>query len=183
MSRIGKKPIPIPSDVSVAIEQGIIKVKGPKGENVLKIHPNVRVINADGALSISVKSPEDKSDRALWGLYRALIANMVDGVMKPFEKKLELVGVGYKAVLQGKNLILEAGFSHPVEITVPEDIVCAVDKNIIILSGINKGAVGEFAAMIRSVRKPEPYKGKGIRYAGEVVRKKAGKAAKAAGVK
>lgn len=183
MSRIGRKPIPITSAVSVLIEDDIIKVKGPKGENVLKIHPNVRVINADGALNISVKSPEDKNDRALWGLYRALITNMVEGVVKPFEKKLDLVGVGYKAALQENKLTLEAGFSHPVEIIVPEGIVCSVEKNTISISGVNKGAVGEFAAMIRSVRKPEPYKGKGIRYTGEVVRKKAGKAAKAAGVK
>lgn len=181
MSRIGKKPIQIPSGVNVAITGDIISVKGPKGENKLKIHPAVQVIQEQGLLTVSVKNPEVKTERALWGLHRALIANLVQGVFAPFEKKLEMVGVGYRASVQGKKIIVEAGFSHPVEMDIPEGVTCAVEKSTISLGSIDKERVGLFAARIRAIRKPEPYKGKGIKYAGEIIRRKAGKAAKTAG--
>ena len=181
MSRIGKKSIPIPQAVAVSVENGIVKVKGPKGENRLELHPHVQVAQEEQDLEVRVSNPEEKFDRALWGLHRALLANMIKGVTEPFIKKLEMVGVGYRAAAQGNKLTLEAGFSHPVEIHIPEGITCTVEKNIISISGIDKQQVGEVAAKIRAVRKPEPYKGKGIKYEGEVIRRKAGKAAKAAG--
>lgn len=183
MSRIGKKPILIPKGVTVVIKGDMLSVKGPKGEEALKLHPAVSVQEGDGMLNVSVALPEEKSQRALWGLYRALIANMIRGVVTPFEKKLEMVGVGYKAAMQGKKLTLEVGFSHPVVIELPEGVTGAVEKNVITLVGLNRQVVGQIAAKIRGVRKPEPYKGKGIKYAGEVIRRKAGKAAKAAGAK
>lgn len=181
MSRIGKKPIPVSGGVTVLIEDGVVNVKGPKGEDSQKLHPQVSVQKQDGVLTVEVKDPESKEGKALWGLFRMLISNMVDGVQKPYEKKLEMVGVGYKAAVQGKKLILEVGFSHSVGIDLPEGIGCSVEKNIITLTSINKQQVGEIAAQIRAVRKPEPYKGKGIKYVGEVIRRKAGKAAKTAG--
>lgn len=183
MSRIGKKPITILKGVAVTIQDGKVVAKGPKGENSLLIHPEVQVEQAGELLTVSVKHPEEKNGRALWGLHRALLANLVNGVHTPFVKKLEMVGVGYKAAVQGKKLVLELGFSHPVELAIPEGVQCVVEKNQITLTGIDKQAVGQFAAMIREWRKPEPYKGKGIKYAGETIRRKAGKAAKAAGAK
>lgn len=183
MSRIGKKLISIPAGVTVTIADGRISAKGPKGENSFALHGNVSVAQGNGELTVSVKNPDEKSDRALWGLFRALAANLVKGVHTPFERKLEMVGVGYKAAVQGKKIVLELGFSHPVELSIPEGVQCVVEKNAITLSGVDNHAVGQFAANIRSFRKPEPYKGKGIKYAGEVIRRKAGKAAKAAGAK
>ena len=183
MSRIGKKSIIIPKGVTVTKNGDMLLVKGPKGEDALKLHSAVSVVEADGMLNVSVSKPEEKSERALWGLHRALIANMVSGVVTPFQKKLELVGVGYKAALQGKILTLELGFSHPVVIELPEGVTGTVEKNVITLTGLNRQAVGQIAAKIREFRNPEPYKGKGIKYAGEVIRRKAGKAAKAAGAK
>lgn len=184
MSRIGKKPIAIPAGVTVTVADGAVSIKGPKGEDRLVLHPHARVAQNAGELAVSVEKPEEKFDRSLWGLHRALLAAMIEGVTQGFSKKLEMVGVGYKAVLQGKNLVLEAGFSHPVELAIPEGITVAVEKNTLItISGINKQKVGTFAAQARAVRKPEPYKGKGIKYIGEVIRRKEGKAAKAAGAK
>lgn len=183
MSRIGKKSIAVPANVTVTIEGDTVKVKGPKGEDLLRLHPNVHVSLEAGELAVTVNNPEEKQDRALWGLHRALLANMVRGVGQPFEKKLEMVGVGYKVALQGRKLVLEVGFSHPVEVELPEGITATVEKNVITLTGVNKQQVGEMAAQIRAIRKPEPYKGKGIKYVGEVIRRKAGKAAKAAGAK
>lgn len=183
MSRIGKKPIPIASQVTVVIEDGRVMVKGPKGDRSLELHPEVEVVQKDGVLTVSVKHPETNEGKALWGLYRALLANVLAGLMKPFEKKLELVGVGYKAAISGKKLALEVGASHSIEIEIPEGITCGVEKNVITISGVDKQLVGEIAARIRAVRKPEPYKGKGIKYVGEVIRRKAGKAVKAAGAK
>lgn len=183
MSRIGKKPIAVPGDVTVTIEGDTVKIKGPKGEDHLRLHPDVHVTHGEGMLKVSVDHSEEKQNRALWGLYRALLANLVKGVTAGFEKKLEMVGVGYKAAVQGKKLVLEVGFSHPVEVPLPEGITAAVDKNIITISGINRALVGQVTATIRAIRKPEPYKGKGIKYVGEVIRRKAGKAAKAAGTK
>lgn len=174
MSRIGKIPIEIPSGVDFNIVGATVTVKGPKGTLTVTLHPHVTV--ADGV--VSVKNPEDKKDRALWGTTRRLIGNMIDGVTKGFEKKMEAVGVGYKAAAAGPKLTLEVGFSHPVVITMPAGIAVAVEKNTITVSGIDKQMVGETAAAIRRVRPPEPYKGKGIKYVDEVIRRKAGKAAK-----
>lgn len=186
MSRIGKKSISIPKGVTVTLLEGEVQVKGPKGENAMAVHPDVMISQSDDTLTVTVKRPEEKDDRALWGLHRALLANLVRGVHTPFERKLELVGVGYKAAVQGKNLVLELGFSHPIELPIPagaQGVQCVVEKNIITLTGVDKHAVGQFTAMIRAFRKPEPYKGKGIKYVGEIIRRKAGKAAKAAGAK
>ncbi len=181
MSRIGKKPIVIPKNVTVTVTDDSVVAKGPKGEQKITLHPHVLVSVQEGEALVSVKNPEDKRDRSLWGLFRALVANQIEGVANGFEKKLEMQGVGFKANMQGKNLILEIGFSHPVAMELPTGIEAAVEKNIITIKGSNKQAVGEFAASVRAQKKPEPYQGKGIRYVGEVVRKKAGKAAKAAG--
>lgn len=181
MSRIGKKPILIPKGVEVKIEKDLFLVKGPKGELTLKIHPHVSVFLEDGTIKITVKNPEIKEDKALWGLYRSLIKNMILGVTSGFEKKLEINGVGYKAQVSGEKLILHVGFSHPVDFLIPRSVAITVDKNVISVSGIDKQLVGETAARIRAIRPPEPYKGKGIKYIDEVIRRKAGKAAKAAG--
>ena len=184
MSRIGKKPIPIPAGVTVTIgNDSVVVVKGVKGQNRVILHPKVTVSQADGSLQVAVQDPNVKQEKALWGLFRALLANAVQGVAVPFEKKLEMVGVGYKAALQGRNIVLEVGFSHPVAIELPEGITGTVEKNMITLVGCDKNTVGQIAAQIRAVRKPEPYKGKGIKYVGEIIRRKAGKAAKAAGAK
>lgn len=181
MSRIGRKIIAIPEGVNVSIADRRFTVKGPKGENRLDLHPRVQVVQEDNSLRVSVADPGNKTDRALWGLHRALLANAIQGVTEPFIKKLEMVGVGYRAAVQGNKLVLEAGFSHSVEMIIPEGIACTVEKNTITIVGVDKQRVGAFAADVRAVRKPEPYKGKGIKYAEEVIRRKAGKAAKAAG--
>jgi large subunit ribosomal protein L6 len=181
MSRIGKKPIPVPSGVDVAVADGVLNVKGPKGALSLPLHSNVIVKNEDSVLTIEVANPEEKGDRALWGLFRSLVANMVTGVTTGFERRLEIAGVGYRAAVNGNKVVLNVGFSHPVELTVPEGLTVAVDKNTIIVSGFDKHTVGQFAAIIRDQKPPEPYKGKGIRYSDEIIRRKAGKAAKAVG--
>jgi len=183
MSRIGKKPIIIPKEVTVTVQERTVSAKGPKGQDSLELHPAVSVGLQEGTLLVSVSAPEEKQSRALWGLYRALLANMIQGVLRGFEKKLEMVGVGYKAALQGRMLTLEVGFSHPVAFAIPEGLQVSVEKNTLTITGLNKQLVGAFAAKVRSIRKPEPYKGKGIKYAGEIIRRKAGKAAKAAGAK
>lgn len=179
MSRIGKQPITIPSGVSAQENDHVLTVKGPKGTLVQKLHDHVTVTSENGTFSIRVLNAEDKSDRALWGLFQRLISNMVTGVTKGFEKKLELNGVGYKVAAVGTSLNLSLGFSHPVTFQLPEGISAAIEKNVITLSGIDKQLLGETAARIRALRKPEPYKGKGIKYLDEVIRRKAGKAAKA----
>lgn len=175
MSRIGKKPIEIPAGVSVEIEAGKVNVTGPKG--TLSQHiPGQITISQEGN-NLLVERPNDsKQNRAFHGLTRALVANMVQGVSAGFERKLELVGVGYRAQLQGKKLVINIGFSHPVEVDPPEGIefeVPAVTR--ITVKGIDKQLVGNTAAHIRAIRKPEPYKGKGIKYENEVIRRKAGK--------
>lgn len=180
MSRVGKKPLAIPSDVDVNLDADVLKVKGPKGELTLKIHPRVSVKIENSELTVQVKDEESVKDKALWGLFRRLIGNLVTGVTDGFEKKLEVNGVGYKVAMQGKDLKLDVGFSHEVIYPVPEGINIAVEKNLITVSGIDKQQVGEVAAGIRRIRKPEPYKGKGIKYVDEVIRRKAGKAAKSA---
>ena len=179
MSRIGKLPVQIPSSVTVKVEPGnLVKVKGPKGELSQKINEDM-IIKIDGD-TLTVDRPSDeKTAMQLHGLSRALIANMVQGVNDGFTKSLEIVGVGYRAQLQGKKLVLAVGYSHPVEMDPPAGISFEVPAPTkIIVSGIDKQLVGAIAADIRSKRKPEPYKGKGIRYEGEYVRRKEGKAGK-----
>lgn len=181
MSRIGQKPIPIPSGVDVSVANGLVTVKGPKGELAVSLNPHVQAhVTQDKTVEISVQKPEDIHERALWGLFRKLVANAVDGVQKPFEKQLEFVGVGYRVSVSGDTVNMEVGFSHPVTIELPKGVSASVEKQVLTLSGIDKQQVGEWAARIRRIRPPEPYKGKGIKYIDEQIRRKAGKAAKAA---
>ncbi|MEK7211909.1 MAG: 50S ribosomal protein L6 [Patescibacteria group bacterium] len=181
MSRLGKKPIKIPAEVSIVLGAGEMTVKGPKGEIKRRMPPSVELVfdKEKNELSSSVADAENKDLRALWGLAVRLAQGMIAGVTTGFEKKLELVGIGFKVQQRENKLVLEVGFSHPVEFEPPEGITVKIDKNIITISGINKEMVGETAARIRRIKKPEPYKGKGIKYIDEVVRRKAGKAAKA----
>ncbi len=178
MSRIGRTPIPVPSGVEISIDKSHVVVKGPKGELSRDIVPDISVRKEEGQLV--VERPTDAGrHRALHGLTRTLIANMVTGVNEGFSKTLEIVGVGYRAQLKGSDLEIAVGYSHPVTIKPPDGITFEVPMPTRIhVRGIDKQQVGEIAAEIRDVRKPEPYKGKGIRYAGEYVRRKAGKAAK-----
>jgi large subunit ribosomal protein L6 len=176
MSRIGKKPIPLPTTVTVTIEQSTVKVKGPKGELTRTIRPEMTIEVADGVMH--VKRPSDeKEHRALHGLTRALLANMVQGVTEGYRRTLEIVGVGYKAEKKGEALVLTVGYSHQVRYPEPPGIkLTATTPTVVLVEGIDKEMVGQVAAEIRHVRPPEPYKGKGIRYQGEQVRRKAGKA-------
>ena len=177
MSRIGKKPIAVPDGVEIDVKPGMVSVKGPKGELSQAVSPDMRVSQDNGTLT--VERPTDRGEhRALHGLTRSLIANMVEGVTGGFEKRLEIQGVGYRARLQGKTLELSVGYSHPVSVVAPEGIEFEVPTPTqVIVRGIDKQLVGEIAARIRRTRPPEPYKGKGIRYAGEHVRRKVGKRA------
>ncbi len=177
MSRIGRKPIQVPSGVSVTINGNEIKIKGPKGELGISYHPNISVSFNDNI--IEVTRPDDlKENRALHGLTRALIQNMIKGVTEEYKKILDIVGVGYKAELKGNNLLLSIGYSHPIYFIPPAGIKLETPTPTqIIVSGIDKQLVGQVASKIRSFRKPEPYKGKGIKYSTEVIRRKAGKTA------
>lgn len=178
MSRIGKRPIPIPDKVTVSISGSTVTVKGPKGELSRTLTPQVVIAQEDGNVIVT-RADESRIARQQHGLSRTLIANMVDGVSKGFEKRLEIQGVGYRAAVQGKNLTLNVGYSNPVVIEPPAGINVAVEANTnVIVTGIDKEIVGTIAAKIRAVRPPEPYKGKGIRYVGEFVRRKVGKAGK-----
>ena len=181
MSRLGKKPIQVPSGVTVAVVNGTVTVKGAKGELSLALHPHTTVTLAEGGkeINVGVLNPTELLDRGLWGLTHKLVKNMLEGVLKGFEKQLELVGVGFKAAVSGTKLNLDLGFSHPVVFELPKGVTAKVEKNVITLAAADKQLVGQTAAAIRKLRKPEPYKGKGIRYVGEAVRQKAGKAAKA----
>jgi large subunit ribosomal protein L6 len=180
MSRIGRKLITIPSGVAVAVAGSSVTVKGPKGALAVALHPHVKAeVTPEKTIVVTVKDPEAIEDRALWGTSRKIIANAVEGVVKPFEKKLEFIGVGYRVAVGGNAVTMDVGFSHPVKIDLPAGISASVDKNVLTLAGIDRQLVGETAARIRRVRPPEPYKGKGIKYSDEVVRRKAGKAAKA----
>jgi len=183
MSRIGKQPIKIPENVEVKIEGDLIIVKGPKGELKNRIPREIKIEIKDKELKLK-PIIFHKETQALWGTWRSLINNMIQGVTKGFEKKLEIRGVGYRAELKdsptgeaGRNLVLSLGYSHLVKVRAPRDIEFKVEKNTITVSGIDKQVVGQIAADIRKKRKPEPYKGKGIRYEGEIVRRKAGKKA------
>jgi large subunit ribosomal protein L6 len=175
MSRIGKKPIEVPQGVKTEISEKEIKVSGPKGELVQVIHPEIKVELKDNKLLVSPKKELSKRGRGLWGLYRALISNMVVGVSKGFEKKLEIEGVGFKAIVEGDNLVLNLGFTNPIKIKKIPGVNFAVEKNVIIVSGADKERVGHIAALIRIQKKAEPYKGKGIKYQGEKIRRKEGK--------
>jgi len=181
MSRIGKKPVVIPSGVKVEKKDLVLTVTGPKGTLTMALHPKVEVAVSEKEVVIDVKNKENKRERALWGLFRALVQNLVDGVTKGFEKKLEVNGVGFKVAVQAGKLVMSLGFSHPVEVVIPKDLTVMVDKNVITVSGADKQKVGQFAAEIRELKKPEPYKGKGIKYIDEVIQRKAGKVVKVVG--
>lgn len=180
MSKIGKQPVSIPQGVTVKVEKSTVNVSGPKGNISFVIRPEITVSVDEQTINVTRKA-ENKFSKSLHGLTRSVIANMITGVTDGHQKVLELVGVGYKAAKQGNDLVLNVGYSHPVVVIPTEGIDLDAKENKIIVSGIDKITVGEMAAKIRRVRPPEPYKGKGIRYSGEFVRKKAGKAVKAAG--
>jgi large subunit ribosomal protein L6 len=185
MSRIGKKPIAIPAGVEVKIEGKKVFVKGPRGALDVVMHDfaSAEMQDAEGVKSVvvAVKNPDNVKNKAIWGLTARLISNMIKGVNQGFEKRLEINGVGFRAAMQGKDLKLEVGFSHPVVFPMPQGITAAVEKNIITISGIDRQLVGEIAAQIRKIKEPEPYKGKGIKYIDEVIRRKAGKSVKTGG--
>jgi len=183
MSRIGKQPVIIPSGVTIEITNSEIKVKGPKGELKRKLHPLIGVKQEENKIIVTRKG-ELKEDKSLQGLMRSLIANMVEGVSEGFEKRLDVIGVGYKFQANGNKITLNLGFSHPIEFKAPEGITFEADKEnkqTIIIKGADKEALGEAAAKVRSFRPPEPYKGKGIRYKDEHVQRKTGKAAGSGG--
>ena len=175
MSRIGKKPISIPKDVEVKSEGDFVIVKGPKGRLKRKLHTKVRLLIEGDNISVSVADDTAES-RSLQGLFRVLLANMIKGVAEGFESVLEIVGVGYRAEMKGRTAVLNLGYSNPVSFELPEGIDAKIEKTKIVLSGTDKELVGRTAARIRALRKPEPYKGKGIKYAYENIRRKAGKA-------
>lgn len=178
MSRIGRKPINIPAGVEVKLDGGVITVKGPKGTLTQKIHPNMTVKVEDGIIEVT-RPNDEKENRSLHGLTRSLIANMVEGVVNGYKKELEVNGVGYRVQKQGNKCVMNLGFSHQVIVEDTEDIKIEVpDPNKIIITGIDKQKVGQFAAEVREKRPPEPYKGKGIKYADEHIRRKEGKAGK-----
>lgn len=181
MSRIGKKPVALPQGITATVADATLTVKGPKGELTLAVHPHAHVVLRDedgvSVLHVTVNDP-DKDDRAIWGTMRALVAQMVKGVAEGFSKKLELNGVGFKMSLQGNVLTFSLGFSHDITYTLPPSVSAKIDTNALVLSGVNAQEVGRAAAEIRAFKKPEPYKGKGFRYSDEIVRRKAGKAAK-----
>lgn len=177
MSKIGKKSIVIPEGVTVSVEGELLKAKGPKGELSLNIHPEAKVEIIEGKIVVT-KSEKALSSNAIWGLTRSLVNNIIIGVSVGYEKKLELQGVGFRMSVQGKKIVMALGFSHPVEMIIPEGITAKLEENnTLSISGIDKQAVGQFSANIRELKKAEPYKGKGFRYAGEKVRRKAGKKA------
>ncbi len=178
MSRTGKLPVKIPAGTDVSIGNAEIVVKGKGGTLTRTLHPMVKVVIEGGEVKVEPAN-NSRPARALWGTYAAHMRNMIAGVNTPFIKKLQIEGIGYRAEMAGKQVKLSLGFSHPVLVSVPEGLTVAIDKNIISISGPDKEQVGQFAASVRALKKPEPYKGKGIRYEGEVVRQKAGK--KAAG--
>jgi len=176
MSRIGRKPVPVPNGVTVTVNGPAITVKGPKGELSRKLHPDMQVKVENGTVTVDRPSDEDRH-RALHGLTRSLIANMVEGVTQGYKKRLEITGVGYKAEVKPFGLQLALGYSHPVEYRAPAGIkLSAPQPIVVVIEGADKEKVGQVAAEIRALRKPEPYKGKGVRYQGEQIRRKAGKA-------
>jgi large subunit ribosomal protein L6 len=179
MSRIGKKITLIPNGVTVSVADGVLTVQGPKGTLTRIIHPSVTITVAQDSVTVSVQKETVKFERSLWGTFSAHVANMVKGVTVGYKKQLEINGVGYRVAMQGTDLKIDVGFSHPVIYKIPTQITASVEKNVITLEGIDKDVVGQVAAEIRAIRKPEPYKGKGIKYMDEQIRRKAGKTAKA----
>ncbi len=179
MSRLARKPLPIPAGITITIDAAQIAVKGPKGslEKVLPAPVHVSADPAEG-VRVTVDHPDQSGDKALQGLWVRLIQNMMIGVTQGFERVLEVEGIGYKVAVKGKEVVLDIGFSHEVPVKLPEGIEAVAEKNVLRIRGIDKEAVGGFAVSIRNLRPPEPYKGKGIRYQGEIIRRKAGKAAK-----
>jgi large subunit ribosomal protein L6 len=176
MSRIGRRPVAIPSGVTVSVKDGEISVKGPKGTLSAQAPAGIQIEIADGQARLA--RPDDRTPtRAKHGLARAALANMITGVTKGFVRELEIQGVGYRAEVKGKKLVMALGFSHPVEMAIPEGLAVSVQESRIKIEGSDRGRVGQFASDVREVRPPEPYKGKGIRYVGEQVRRKVGKAA------
>ncbi len=186
MSRVGKQPISLPGGVDVQLQPGRVQIKGARGALQVPVHPLTQVRQEDSTLHVTVENPEDRESRAMWGLTRSLLSNAVEGVSKGFEKHLTVVGIGYRAEIKGKNLDIQVGYSHPVIVQPPPGIEFSVDpppsgiegaQASIAVRGADKELVGRTAANIRKIRPPEPYKGKGIRYTDEYVRRKAGKAA------
>lgn len=178
MSRIGKNPITIPANTHISIAEGVLTIKGPLGAIARPVHSMVSVIVEGETVTVAPLN-SSKLARSLWGTFASHIKNMIAGVNKKYEKKLTLEGIGYRVEVQGRNMKFLVGFSHPVILAIPDGIDVVVEKNQITVSGIDKDAVGQFSAVIRAVKKPEPYKGKGIRYDGEYVRRKQGKKASA----
>ncbi|MPZ56378.1 MAG: 50S ribosomal protein L6 [Rhizobiales bacterium] len=175
MSRVGKRAVSVPSGVTASIEGQTVKVKGPKGALQLVLHDDVSASMEEGAIKVDPRS-ESKRARAMWGTYRALVANLVTGVSQGFEKRLEITGVGYRAAVQGKNLQLQLGYSHDVVYPIPDGITVVTPRPVeIVITGIDRQRVGQVAAEIRGFRPPEPYKGKGVKHAGEYVFRKEGK--------
>lgn len=192
MSRVGKKPVVLEKGVSAKLDAGVLTVTGPKGNLSLTMHPKVTATVTEAEVTVDVARKEDKREKALWGLSRSLIQNMADGVTKGFSKELDIVGVGFKAEVKGQTLVLNLGFSHPINFEIPQGIEVKVEKNpakatiqqyqtSVSISGIDKHMVGQVAANIRELKKPEPYKGKGIKYSDETILRKAGKVVKAVG--
>ncbi|MBU0646341.1 50S ribosomal protein L6 [Patescibacteria group bacterium] len=184
MSRIGRKPIVIPAGVEITIQKQLITAKGPKGELKYQVNPLVAVAQVtaeDNAqiLELTIKNSDDKNERAQWGTARANLANVITGVSEGFTRKLELNGVGYRVNVAGRTIVLNVGYSHEVKYELPASMEAVVEGNVITLTGVDKQVLGEVASGLRKIRKPEPYKGKGIKYIEEVIRRKAGKAAKA----
>ncbi len=174
MSRIGKQEIEIPAGVKVAQSGGVLTVTGPKGAVTKNFRDDITITVSDKSISLNIKR-NDKFSKSLWGTYAAHIKNMIAGVVTPYQKKLILEGVGYKSEVKGKEFVFALGFSHPVVVKIPEGITATADKNNITITGIDKELVGSFTASIRALKKGEPYKGKGMRYEGEVIRRKQGK--------
>lgn len=183
MSKIGKLPIAIPDGVTVTVQGSQVQINGTKGNSSYTVPAGIAAAVTDGNVVVTAEHKEDRAVRAVYGLTRANLANVIKGMSAGFEKKLELAGVGYRAQMQGTDLVLSLGFSHPVKIKPLQGVTLTVADNGITVTGTDKMSVGQMAAVIRAVRPPEPYKGKGIKYKGERIRRKAGKAAKAAGAK
>ncbi|MBT3412527.1 MAG: 50S ribosomal protein L6 [Candidatus Jacksonbacteria bacterium] len=183
MSRIGKLPISIPDGVTVSFKDHVLTVKGSMGEltQSFPLQVSLDIQEAEKTVVVSVVNPKKKQQSAYWGMARSIAENMIIGVTEGYKKELEINGVGYRAAMEGGKIVLHLGYSHPIELQPPEGVTVEVQKNIVTVSGIDKQAVGEFAANIRKQRKPEPYKGKGIKYSDELVRRKAGKQLKGAG--
>jgi large subunit ribosomal protein L6 len=181
MSKLAKKGIAIPDGVEVKLEGQTVAVKGPKGELAVVLHPQVEVSITDKEIKVAASKEQNRRQKSVSGTFWSILRNAVQGVTQGFEKKLEIIGVGYKAQVNGEKLVLNLGYSHPVELEIPKGLEVKVEKNVVSITGFDKQVVGQFAAQVRSQRKPEPYKGKGIKYSDEVVRRKAGKVVKAVG--